>query len=58
MIDADVQLLERIKLILDYPKDKIEDYPFTGRVMEVNESYVKRFIRENKLKEVEECLTT
>lgn len=54
MIDADVQLLERIKLILDYPKDKIEDYPFTGRVMEVNKSYVKRFIRENKLKEVVE----
>ena len=33
---------------------KIEDYPFTGRVMEVNESYVKRFVRENKLKEVTE----
>lgn len=33
---------------------KIEDYPFTGKAMEVDESYAKRFIRENKLKEVAE----
>ena len=33
---------------------KIEDYPFTGRVMEVDESYVKKFVRENKLEEVAE----
>ena len=33
---------------------KIEDYPFTGSIMEVDEYYVKRFVRENKLKEVAE----
>ena len=33
---------------------KIEDYPFTGSTMEVDESYVKRFIKGNRLKEVAE----
>lgn len=33
---------------------KIEDYPFTGNVMEVGESYVKQFIKSNRLKEVTE----
>ena len=33
---------------------KIEDYPFTGNVMEVSESYVKKFIKDNKLKGVTE----
>ena len=33
---------------------RIEDYPFTGSVIEVGESYVKRFIKDNRLKEVSE----
>lgn len=33
---------------------KIEDYPFTGNVMEVGESYVKQFIKSNRLKVVAE----
>ena len=33
---------------------KIEDYPFTGSSMEVDESYVKQFIKGNRLKEVTE----